>query len=70
METVIVKEKKVGSIEVSKYCPERVYLELHVPEDIQSVSRVVFRIVSHDQGTERPFDSLTQTFLIHIRLQP
>ena len=52
MESVIVKEKRDGLIEVSKYCPERVYLELRVPEDIQSVSRVIFRMVSHDQGTE------------------
>jgi len=67
---VVVKEKREGLIKVSRYCPERVYLELRVPEDIHSVTRVIFRIVSHDQGKEGPFNSLTQTFLIYIRLQP
>jgi hypothetical protein len=58
-QSVVVKEKREGLIEVSRYCPERVYLELRVPDDIHSVTRVIFRIVSHDQGKEGPFNSLT-----------
>ena len=69
-QSVVVKEKRENLIEVSRFCPERVYLELRVPEDIHFVTRVIFRIVSHDQGKGGPFNSLTQTFLIYIRLQP
>ncbi|KAI5920480.1 heterokaryon incompatibility protein-domain-containing protein [Camillea tinctor] len=46
----VIKRKREGLVNVSRSCPERSYVELHVPTDIHSVNRVVFRLLSHDQG--------------------
>lgn len=51
----IAELKTVGAarsalIIVSEYCPERPYVELEVPSDIEIVTEVTFKTVSHDQG--------------------
>ncbi|KAJ8131001.1 hypothetical protein O1611_g2628 [Lasiodiplodia mahajangana] len=46
----ILREKRTHEVQVSRWCPERVYVELTVPEDIHAISRIVFRTDSHDQG--------------------
>jgi len=47
----VIKRKREGLVEVSMACPERSYIELVVSADIHSVDRVIFRTLSHDQGT-------------------
>jgi hypothetical protein len=42
--------RREGLIKVSRYCPERPYVELRVPEEINTVRGIAFRILSHDQG--------------------
>ena len=42
--------RRENLIKVSRYCPERPYVELCVPENIVTIKTIVFRIVSHDQG--------------------
>ena len=42
--------RRENLIKVSRYCPERPYVELCVPENIVTIKAIVFRIVSHDQG--------------------
>ncbi|KAI0095420.1 heterokaryon incompatibility protein-domain-containing protein [Hypoxylon sp. NC0597] len=46
----ILQEKRNYEVEVARWCPEKPYIELLVPEDVQAVSQVVFRTDSHDQG--------------------
>jgi hypothetical protein len=47
----VTKQKREGLVKVSrKTCPEKVYVELHVPEDVGAVNQVIFTTVSHDQG--------------------
>jgi hypothetical protein len=46
----VIKKKREGLVKVSRACPEKVYTELHVPEDVGAVNQVIFMTVSHDQG--------------------
>ncbi|KAF5877894.1 putative heterokaryon incompatibility protein [Botrytis fragariae] len=46
----VIRERRKKLVEVSTLCAEKVYLELRVPEDAQSILEVVFRTISHDQG--------------------
>ncbi|OTA65975.1 HET-domain-containing protein [Hypoxylon sp. EC38] len=46
----ILQEKRSYEVEVARWCPEKPYVELLVPEDVRAVSEVVFRTDSHDQG--------------------
>jgi hypothetical protein len=46
----VIREKREGLVEVSRSCPEKVYVELCVSKEICAVNQVIFRIVSHDQG--------------------
>jgi hypothetical protein len=50
MQSIVIKEEREGLIVTSRSCPEKIYLEIHVPKNIHCVTRVIFRIVSHDQG--------------------
>jgi hypothetical protein len=54
--------KRTGLITVSQYCPERPYVELQVPQDVHLVHRIVFKTISHDQGSQ-PI-----TYLLKLRL--
>ncbi|KAM7213113.1 HET domain containing protein [Rhypophila decipiens] len=47
---IILNRQRRDLIEVSRNCPERVYLELRIPSDIQSVDQIIFTLSSHDQG--------------------
>ena len=42
-------------VTVSEYCPERPYLEIQVPDDVE-VRRLIFTTVSHDQGSSNTQD--------------
>jgi hypothetical protein len=46
----VVREKREGLVEVSRFCPERIYVELRLPKEAYFVHQVIFRILSHDQG--------------------
>ncbi|KAI1412730.1 heterokaryon incompatibility protein-domain-containing protein [Hypoxylon sp. FL1857] len=46
----ILRERRSYEVEVARWCPEKAYVELLVPEDAHAVSQVVFRTESHDQG--------------------
>jgi hypothetical protein len=46
----VISEKRQGLVEVSRSCPERIYVELRLPEDAYFVHKVIFRTLSHDQG--------------------
>jgi hypothetical protein len=46
----VIRQKRQGEIEVSRNCPDKAYVELHLPEDIHTVNQIMFRIESHDQG--------------------
>ncbi|KAK4207887.1 heterokaryon incompatibility protein-domain-containing protein, partial [Rhypophila decipiens] len=37
-------------IVTSQYCPQRPYLELLIPEEVAEVEKLVFTVISHDQG--------------------
>jgi hypothetical protein len=37
---------------VTQYCPERPYVELHIPSELRFIRRIIFKIDSHDQGDE------------------
>jgi hypothetical protein len=46
----VIKQEREGLAKVSRACPERVYIELHVPEDVGAVNQVIFMTMPHDQG--------------------
>jgi hypothetical protein len=46
----VTKQKREGLVKISQACPEKVYVELHVPKDVGAVNQVTFTPVSHDQG--------------------
>ncbi|KAI0836854.1 heterokaryon incompatibility protein-domain-containing protein [Hypoxylon sp. FL0890] len=46
----ILQEKRSHEVQVARWCPEKAYVELVVPEDVHAVSKIVFRTDSHDQG--------------------
>ncbi|KAK5654659.1 hypothetical protein OQA88_6982 [Cercophora sp. LCS_1] len=50
-EVIILSRQRRDLIEVCRNCPERIYLELRIPSDIQSVDRIIFTLSSHDQGS-------------------
>lgn len=45
-----VSAARTGLEIVSEYCPERPYLELQVPPNIEAVRKAVFKTISRDQG--------------------
>jgi len=49
-EVVILSRQRRDPIEVCRNCPQRIYIELGIPADVQSVDQIVFTLSSHDQG--------------------
>lgn len=50
---------------VAQYCPERPYVELRVPAEVQVIRRIVFKISSHDQGNDH--DTRSENALTALR---
>jgi hypothetical protein len=55
------------SIVVTQYCPERPYVELRIPSELEVIRRIVFKITSHDQGDENV--NHLEAMLITFRFQ-
>ena len=55
--------KRTDLVQVSQYCPERPYVELQIPEfvRVQTVKKVLFTIVSHDQGIRLTFKAFRKS---------
>lgn len=49
-EAIILSRQRRGLIEVCRNCPQRIYIELRIPPDVQSVDQIIFTLSSHDQG--------------------
>ncbi|KAL2060293.1 hypothetical protein VTL71DRAFT_9688 [Oculimacula yallundae] len=51
-----------GLFKVSWYCPERPYVEIRVPLNVDSIQAIIFKTVSHDQGFSGESESCGGTY--------
>ena len=49
-DSTTISKSRTGFVRICLYCPERPYVELHVPANIKHVRKVVFTTISCDQG--------------------